>query len=79
MSELYELIKRFPENEPVSLIVYDETHIAEAAYEVALHWGGEYLDEYVTFVTYKDNESYKPSGHVYIDPCVLKYKAQWEN
>lgn len=79
MSDLYELIKMFPEDGYPTLVVYDETHVAEAAYEVALHWGVEYLDERVTIATYKDNEDYKPTGDVFIDPRVLVYKAQWQD
>lgn len=81
MSDLYDLIKKFPEHSElgITLIVYDDSHIAEAGYEIALHWGVEYLNQNVTIVSYKENPDYKPIGDVYIDPMVLKYKAQWQD
>lgn len=78
---LTELIDTFPEkpDQPITLVVYDKLHVAEAAYEVAERWGMDYLDDFVTLVAYKDSPDYHPEGLVYIDPTVIRYKTQWES
>lgn len=82
MNNLTELIHTFPTDRPIVLVVYDHNCVSEAAYEVALVHGVQFLDNNVTFVTYKDSPdltTIKDLGEVYIDPMVLKYKAQWQD
>lgn len=77
-----DVIKMFPQRPetPIAYVVYDDTHIAEAGFEIAMFWGTEYLDENVTIVTFKDNEDMKLTGYeVYIDPLVMQYKGSWLN
>lgn len=77
-----ELIRKFPENpsDPVLYVVYNDEHINEAAFHIAMIHGTEYLDSHVKIVSF--DKPFDKNGinyQVYIDPMVFKYKHSWNN
>jgi len=78
-----DLIRKFPDKltKPILYVVYDNSHIAEAEFQIESMHGKKYLDnvKIVTLNTSTEDHYTTKDYYVYIDPMVYTYKHSWNN
>lgn len=78
-----DLIRKFPDKltKPILYVVYDESHVAEAEFQIETMHGENYLDnvKIIALNTSIDSHSSVKDYDVYIDPMVYTYKHSWNN
>ena len=76
-----EMIRKFPSNpqKPILFVVYNDEHVNDAEFHIALIHGTEYLDNNVKVVPLNTKVDDLDQRDVYIDPVVYKYMHSWNN
>ena len=78
-----DLIRKFPDKltKPILYVVYDDSHVAEAEFQIETMHGVNYLDnvKIIALNTSIDSHSTVKDYDVYIDPMVYTYKHSWNN